>query len=200
MRLKKLNHNFEKYKDYENEQKMVLGSIVSRLNRIGDFFDVIVKLEKFVIEEVREEYSKLVEVRMNKAKIEVDEGNEAYIKNHFLPAVDALNKKMENSVQNWNYVEREFTTGKIYGFISATKNFYKELDKLNGDDEDEDLHGSSISTLIKDILDNFGRFKMYKAIISKDIVIRLEILLSMQKDIASYKKGDKPKKLTLDDL
>jgi hypothetical protein len=56
MRLKKLNYNAEKYNTYESEQRMVLSSIMSRINRIGDFFDVIVKLEKFVLEEVREEY------------------------------------------------------------------------------------------------------------------------------------------------
>jgi hypothetical protein len=200
MRLKKLSHNFEKYKDYEDEQKLVLSSIISRLNRIGDFFDVVVKLEKFVIEEVRDEYTKLIEVRNKKAEIEAAEDSVSYIQNHFLPAVEALNQKMESSIQSWNHVEREYTTGKVFGFISAMKNFYKELEAMDSalPDEDSDLHGSSMTTLIKDILDNFGKFKMYKAIMSDDVIVKLETLLSMQEDMVGEKS--ETKKLTLDDL
>lgn len=202
MRLKKLSHNFEKYKDYENEQKMVLSSIISRLNRIGDFFDVVVKMEKFMIEELRDEYAKLVEVRQNKAEIEEREGSVDYIQKHFLPAVEALNKKIENSIQSWNHVEREYTTGKVYGFISAMKNFYKELDNMDNNSEDENsLHGSSMTGLIKDILDGFGKFRMYKAIMSDDTVVRLQTLLSMQENILSFSEGNEDeKRLTLDDL
>lgn len=203
MRLRKLSQNFEKYKDYENEQKLVLSSIISRINRIGDFFDVVVKLEKFVIEEVRDEYAAFIEIRNNKSDIEEAEGTTSYIQNHFLPAVDVLNGKMEESIQSWNHVEREYTTGKVFGFISAMKNFYKELEVMDStlsDEEDGDLHGSSMSGLIKDILDNFGRFKMYKAIMTEDVIVKVETLLSMQEDMMSYKEGEAPKRLTLDDI
>lgn len=112
MRLKKLSQDFNKYKNYEDKQKLVLDSIISRVNRISDFFDVVVKLEKFIIEEVKDEYSELIDVRNNKVKIETEEDAASYIKNHFLPAVDKLNNKMELSIQSWNHVEREYTTGK----------------------------------------------------------------------------------------
>lgn len=201
MRLKKLSHNFEKYKDYEDEQKMVLSSIISRLNRIGDFFDVVVKLEKFVIEEVREEYARLVEIRNKKNEIEAAEGTAAYIQNHFIIAVEALNTKIESAIQSWNYVEKEYTTGKIFGFISAMKNFYKELEIMDFDnsEEEDNLYNSSTTTLIKDILDNFGRFKIYKAIMSDNIVTKLETLLSMQDDMLNV-NDSKPSRLTLDDI
>lgn len=205
MRLKKLSHDFEKYNSYESEQKIVLSSIISRLNRMGDFFDVVVKLEKFMIEEVRAEYTKLIEVRQKKQEIEAKEGSANYIKNYFLPAVSNLNNKIEVSIQNWNHVEKEYTTGKIYGFISAMKNFYKELsnmDKANTSlDEDANLHNLSITNIIKDIMDSFAKFRMYKAIMCDDIIIRLETLLSMQKDITDYnEKPSEVKRLTLDDL
>ncbi len=205
MRLKKLSHDFEKYNSYESEQKIVLSSIISRLNRMGDFFDVVVKLEKFMIEEVRTEYTRLIDVRQKKQEIEAQEGSAAYIKNHFLPAVSDLNNKIEISIQNWNHVEKEYTTGKIYGFISAMKNFYKELDNMDkmyiNPNENMNLHGSSITNIMKDIVDNFSRFRMYKAIMCDDIIIRLEALLSMQKDIIDYnEKPNKAKRLTLDDL
>jgi hypothetical protein len=198
MRLKKLSHDFEKYKGYENEQKLVLSSIISRLNRIGDFFDVVVKLEKFVIEEVRDEYAALIDIRNKKAEIEEAESAVAYIQNHFLPAVDVLSNKIEKSTQSWNHVEREYTTGKIFGFISAMKNFYKELEVLDKGTGNEELHGLSMTSLIKDILDNFGRFKMYKAIMTDDVVVKLETLLSMQEDMVATEKP--VKRLTLDDL
>jgi hypothetical protein len=198
MRLKKLNYNAEKYNTYESEQRMVLSSIMSRINRIGDFFDVIVKLEKFVLEEVREEYAKLIEVRDKKKEIVSKEGATRYINNYFMPVVQTLNNKIEQSIKSWNHVEREYATGKVYGFISAVKNFYKELDAF---DDEDDLNESPMTSLIKEILDNFGRFKMYKAIMSDDIVVRMETLLSMQKDILENNSaGPKEKKITLDDL
>jgi hypothetical protein len=198
MRLKKLNYNAEKYNTYESEQRMVLSSIMSRINRIGDFFDVIVKLEKFVLEEVREEYAKLIEVRDKKKEIVSKEGATRYINNYFMPVVNTLNNKIEQSIKSWNHVEREYATGKVYGFISAVKNFYKELDAF---DDEDDLNESPMTSLIKEILDNFGRFKMYKAIMSDDIVVRMETLLSMQKDILENNSGGpKEKKITLDDL
>jgi len=203
MRLKKLSQNFEQNKDYANEQKLVLSSIISRINRIGDFFDVVVKLEKFMIEEVRDEYNKLIEIRHKKLEIERSEGKAQYIEKHFLPAVEVLSKKIETSIQSWNYVEKEYTTGKVFGFVGALKNFYKELEKMDKviGNKDEDLHEFSMTTVIKDILDNFGRFKMYKAIMTDDTITKVETLLSMQEDITELKEPDsKPKSLTLDDL
>jgi len=204
MRLKKLSHDSEKYNAYEAEQKIVLSSIISRLNRIGDFFDVVIKLEKFMVEELRTEYTKLINIRQRKQTIEASEGSEAYIKNYFLPAVSELNDKIEISIQNWNRVEKEHTTGKIYGFISAMKNFYKELDNIDKTDlseEDANLHSSSMTDIIKEIMDSFSKFRMYKAIMCDDLIIRLETLLSMQKDIAEYnEKPNEVKRLTLDDL
>lgn len=205
MRLKKLSHDFEKYNSYESEQKMVLSSIISRLNRMGDFFDVIVKLEKFMIEEVRVEYTKLVEVRQKKQEIESKNGSVVYINDYFLPTVSALNSKIETSIQNWNRVEKEYTTGKIYGFISAMKNFYKELDNMDKihtpPEEDSNLHSSSITNIMKEVMDSFSKFRMYKAIMCDDLIIRLETLLSMQKDITEYnEKPNEVKRLTLDDL
>jgi len=205
MRLKKLSHDFEKYNSYESEQKMVLSSIISRLNRMGDFFDVIVKLEKFMIEEVRLEYTKFVEVRQKKQEIENKDGSAIYINDYFLPTVSALNSKIETSIQNWNRVEKEYTTGKIYGFISAMKNFYKELDNMDKvhtpPEEDLNLHSSSMTNIMKEVMDSFSKFRMYKVIMSDDLIVRLEILLSMQKDITEYnEKPNEVKRITLDDL
>jgi len=202
MRLKRLNNNFEKYNNYDSEQKIILSSIISRLNRVGDFFDVIVKLEKFMVEEIRNEYSKLIDIRSKKQEIEKKENSENYIKNYFLPAAAILNSKIETSIQNWNHVEKEYTTGKIYGFISAMKNFYKELDDMDKlENNGSGLHGLSTTSAIKDIMDNFSRFRMYKVIMSDNIIVRLEILLSMQKDITEYnEKPTETKRLTLDDL
>jgi len=198
LRLKKLTNKFELSKNYENEQKMVLSSIISRLNRVGDFFDVIIKLEKFIIEEVRDEYTELTNVRADKDKIVMNDSLFDYTNKHFLPAVDNLNNKIELSVQSWNYVEREYTTGKIYGFVSAIKNFYKELNMLEGQDDENDLHPSSTTEAIKDLINDFDRFKIYKAIMSENIINRIEILLSMQVDI--LESNSESKKLTLDDL
>jgi len=204
MRLRKLSQNFEKYKNYENEQKMVLSSIISRLNRIGDFFDVVVKLEKFMIEEVREEYTDLIEIRQKKQEIEDVEGPSDYITKYFVPAVTRLNDKIEALIQDWNRVEKEYTTGKIYGFISAMKNFYKELDEFDNSNtkEESELHGSPTTDLVKEILDSFSNFRMYKAVMSDDLVKRLETLLSMQQDIMEFneKAPEELKRLTLDDL
>lgn len=204
MRLKKLSTNFNTKKDYDSEQKLVLSSIISRINRIGDFFDVVIKMEKFVIEEVRDEFAALVDIRNRKSEIEKAEGSVDYINKHFLPAVNKLNDKMEASVQSWNHVEREYTTGKIFGFISAMKNFSKELvamdSALSDDEGEDDLHGSSTTVLIKDILDNFDKFKMYKAIMTDDVILKMQTLLSMQKDISDKEPEKKSNRVTLDDL
>lgn len=200
MRLKKLNYDFEKQKSYEEKQKNVLNSVVSRINRISDFFDVVVKLEKFMIEEVREEYIQLVQVRQKKEDLMKSEGLEKYIKEYFLPAVERLNEKIEYSVQSWNHVERDYTTGKIYGFVSAMKNFYKELDKLN---EEDDVNEFPMSELMKDVLDSFGNFKMFKAVMSEDSVSRIETLLEIQQDIVDVeeqKESNTKNKITLEDL
>ena len=89
--------------------------------------------------------------------------------------------------------------------LSAMKNFYKELDNMDkihtNPNKDVNLHSSSITNIIKDIVDSFSRFRMYKAIMCDDIIIRLETLLSMQKDIIDYnEKPNEVKRLTLDDL
>lgn len=199
MRLKKINYDFEKQKSYEDKQKNILSSVISRINRIGDFFDIVVKLEKFVIEEVRQEYIELIQIRQKKEELMENEGLEKYIKEYFLPVVNKLNTKIEQSVRSWNHVERDYTTGKIYGFVSAMKNFYKELDKLNKED---DVSEFPMSQLMKDVLDSFGNFKMFKAVMSEDSVSRIETLLEIQQDIINIEKTQKKekRKVTLDDL
>lgn len=200
MRLKKISNDFSKYKDYEAEQKNILNTIISRINRIGDFFDSIVKFEKFMIEEIKNEYRQLVIIRQQKNEIINKIGIEEYLNKHFIPTVNSLSDKIEVSVQSWNNVEKEYTTGKMYGFISAMKNFYIDLDKVDKQ-EDSELHTSSMSGIIKEILDIFGNFKMYKAIMTDDIVQKIETLLSIQQYIlnnGSAKENKKP--ITLADL
>ena len=197
MRLKKLTHDFSKYNTYKNEQKNVLNDIISKINRISDFFDAIAEFEKFIIEEIKTDYMVLIDIRQRRAEIEEREGKYSYLNNHFLPTMSTLNDKIDLAMRNWNIVEKEFTVNKMKSFIIALKNFVTELNVL---DAIEFGDKTSLTATITDIIESFDKFKVYKAIISGDIVTRATTLISMQRDIIEYNKKTEEKRKTLDDI
>lgn len=195
MRLKGLSSDNAK-QSYNDTQKKSLNTIISRINKIGEFFENVARFEQFVLDDIKDKYWELINVRQKKNQIINNEGNKEYINNYFLPAVNNLNEKIEKTIQNWNLIERHYTTGIIYGFISGIKNLHKQLGILIENEESE------IVESVQDIVNNFAEFRVYKAVMSTDVLKRIETLLSIENDVILLKNNQNlPKKrLTIDDL
>lgn len=204
MRFKNLNIE-ERSARYSEIQKENLKRISNSLNKIGEFFDVVIEFEKFVAKEIKKELNDYFNIRENKDEIIEENGNDYYINEVFLPVVKKLEEKMALAIENWNTERREYTLDKMQSFIDILKNMNSGIESLKKDDN------NNIETFqaIQDLINTFGNFVVYKSVTTTDRAKRIENLFYLKEELNNAEEkvkavnGNKEKKkskLTIDDL
>lgn len=197
MRLKSINIE-ERSSIYSSEQKDRLRVISSEVNKIGEIFDVLVDLESFVIENIEQKLNDFMNVKTNKGSIVAKIGIDKYLSDYFRPASDSLDADLNRVVDLWNekMVEinkKEYTLKNIKSVINKFKELYKFIDPIIQTSEFK-IEGFES---LKKIIEEFTNFKIYRVLISEDIVEKLQSLIDLKSKIEGKKEK---KKLTIDDL
>lgn len=202
MRFKNINIE-ERSAKYSDVQKESLQKISNSLNKIGDFFDVVVEFEKFIVKDIRKELNDYFAIRDNKDSIVNENGSQYYIDEVFLPVVEKLEERMTLAIENWNTERSDYSVDKLRNFIEVLKGMYSGIENLKGQDNIETF------SAIQDLIDTFGNFVVYKSITTEDRAKRIENLFYLREEMENVEenistsngKKEKPKKkLTIDDL
>lgn len=199
MRLKNLNINISS-KTLSKDDSKFLDSFTKKIEKICSVFDKITQLEGYIIEEIRKELTDLLAVRsMRDEMIEAGE-KEKYIHDLFIPAVNILSDKMKTAVQYWNENE-ETKTNEILEFIKILKKASKTIENSNPSEKIESMN------IIKDLIDEFGYFKITKSIFTDNVVEKVNVLIDLKDQIVQITSEDgeglekeKRHKLSIDDL
>jgi len=197
MRLKNINIE-ERSSIYSSEQKDRLKMISSEVNKIGDIFDVLVELETFVIDNIEQKLNDFINIKVNKDSITKNVGLEKYLSDYFKPSSDCLDKELKNVISQWDrmMMERnthEYKLENIRLIINKFKELYKFIDPIIQTTEFK-IEGFES---LKKIIEEFTNFKIYKVLISEDIIEKLQLLIDLKSKIDGKKEM---KKLTIDDI
>ena len=197
MRLKSINIE-ERSSIYSSEQKDRLRVISSEVNKIGEIFDVLVDLESFVIENIEQKLNDFMNVKTNKDSIVAKIGIDKYLSDYFRPASDSLDADLNRVIELWNEKmieinKKEYTLENIRSVINKFKELYKFIDPIIQTSEFK-IEGFES---LKKIIEEFTNFKIYRVLISEDIVEKLQSLIDLKSKIEGKKEK---KKLTIDDL
>ncbi len=199
MRFKKINIENRSNK-YSEQQRDSLMSISANLNKIGEFFDILIEFEQSVIKDIKKELTDFLKIRENREEIIKENGKKYYIDNFFIPIANELESALTIAIENWNTNKNDFNIEILNGFINNLKilnNSLRELKKVTG---------STIETFdaIQNLINTFGNFTVYKAVISDNRAERFEALLMLQDNIDNINESSDDntvnKKLTIDDL
>lgn len=202
MRFKRLNIE-ERSKKYSDAQKSSLNNISSNINKIGEFFDVIVELEQFVIKNIRPELIDFFKILENRDSLISEHGKDAYIDEIFIPVAEKLETSLYSAEDNWNSSRKDYNIDMIKESIEHLKAFNRALQDLLNSTE------SKVETFIaiNEIFKSFGNFVVYKSIVSDNRAEKIENLLHLKEEITDIdnvidkaKKGERKTKLTIDDL
>lgn len=197
MRLKNINIE-ERSSIYSSEQKDRLRVISSEVNKIGEIFDVLVDLESFVIENIEQKLNDFMNVKTNKDSIVAKIGIDKYLSDYFRPASDSLDADLNRVIELWNKKmieinKKEYTLENIRSVINKFKELYKFIDPIIQTSEFK-IEGFES---LKKIIEEFTNFKIYRVLISENIVEKLQSLIDLKSKIEGKKEK---KKLTIDDL
>lgn len=202
MRFKRLNIE-ERSKKYSDTQKQSLDNISTSINKIGEFFDVIVELEQFVVKNIKPELIDLFKILENRDSLVEEHGKDLYINDIFIPVVEKLESSLDSSKENWNSNRKDYNLDVIKSSVEHLKEFNKALQNLI------ESTGSRVETFvaIDDIFKSFGNFVVYKSIVSDNRAEKIENLLHLKEEISnidetikSGNEGKRKTKLTIDDL
>ena len=198
MRLKSINID-ERSSVYSIEQRERLRNISENINRIGDIFDKIVDLEMFVIDNVEKTMNDFMLVKMNKERIVSEEGEAKYI-NYFKNAAEKLTKDLDQTSKNW---DERMKSNKLNSYtvenIKAAIDNYKKLHAFISPVlvPDSELHIEGFEAL-KNIIEEFTHFRVYKVLTSTDVSEKLNILIDLKSKIDGTKATTK--KISIEDL
>lgn len=196
MRFKKINIT-ERSDRYAEEQKKMLQDITKSINEIGEFFDKIVEFEQYIIKEIKKELIDYFKVRDNRDEIINQYGKEYYIDNIFLSVVDALEEKINITIENWNDENKEYSLDVIKRFIESLKQVYSGLKIVSEENKEIKTFQS-----MKNLIDSFANFMIYKSIMLEDRVERLNTLTYFKDKLENIEeqKIEEDHQLTIDDL
>lgn len=203
MRLKSININ-ERSSTFSNEeQKNSLNDMSVVINQIGEIFDNVVQLEEFVLQNIHEELSILIGIRMNKEKIVNEKGMKVYLSDYFSPSAYKVEEKIEKALGDWNTANDRSSVNEIKGALLILKKVSETLKNVG-------VEKYKSVGLLKDLIDEFGYFQVAKVILNGNIVDRISILTKLKSEVETIfapPKKDEPKepakrrkKLTIDDL
>jgi len=183
MRLKTLNIN-DRSEAFSLKTSNIIKCITRDINKIGLMFDKFIELETFIMTNVLEELEELVDVRNKRKNIEKEESTNVYINDFFKPAAMKLSKKIDIIIEEWDLMNTEFTSikiNRICEYLQVFKKFISNLIK----------HEIPFTTIdiIKDIINDFGRFQSIRCMTSKNIVVRIEMLLISKENILKIKEN-----------
>jgi len=176
MRLKTLNLNGRSDSFSPITSKLVK-EMTGDLNKIGTLFDKFVELETFIFSNVIEEFEELVEIRSSRKDIEDEDGKQSYLNDYFIPAAKTLESKIDTMVEEWDLMNNDFDSGKISKIGETLKSFKAFLDNI--------LKNNHLNTveIMKQIINDFGRFKSIGCMASSNIVLKIEVLLQSKENI-----------------
>jgi len=203
MRFKRLNIE-ERSKKYSDAQKSSLDTISKNINKIGEFFDIIVELEQFIIKNIKPELLDFFKLIDNRDSLISEHGKDGYINELFIPTVEKLESALVSARENWDANREDYTISTIEKSVEYLKTFNRSLQELI------QSSGQKVETFmaIDDIFKSFGNFVVYKSIISDNRAEKIENLIFLKEEVADIdntvkqpKSGEKRKtKLTIDDL
>ena len=178
MRLKEFTLN-ERIKTFSDQQKDKMKIISDKIKQICDVFDIIIEFENYCVKNILLELDKLIELRNKRSEIELNKGNNFYIK-QFKEAADELNEKIINIKNKWNVLNASDNPEKSIENINKQINILKGVSNKLKKLDDNNL--ISIKILI-DIIDEFRNFKVYKAMNSDNLIDTINILIELKEEI-----------------
>ena len=192
MRLKEFTLS-ERIKTFSTQQKDKMNVVNDKVKNICDIFDTIIELENYIIKNILVELDKLISLRSKRTEIEFDKGNQYYI-SQFKDTAQSLDDKIANLMNKWNVLNtgENKSINKINQQITLLKDVATNLSAVPNAEK-----LISITTLI-DIVNEFGNFQVYKAINSKDLATKINILIELKEYIES--SVPVKKKISIDDL
>lgn len=185
MRLKSLNlNNRSQNQAYNSKQKSVVKSVSESVNELGVVFDQFMELENFVTANILEETANLIKAREKREEIEEEEGLEIYLEEYFKPAANALNDKLQETLDQWNITHEDCTVEKMRLVVENLKSVGESLKEL----ENVGLL-STTKTLqsLQSLIDEFGKFRVAKSVLTDNIANRINLTLEARDKIIKYK-------------
>lgn len=180
MRLKTLNFSGRSDSFSPITSKLVK-EMTGDLNKMGTLFDKFVELETFIFSNIIDEFEELISIRENRKNIEEENGQQSYLNDYFLPAAKTLESKIDTIIEEWNLINNDFDSNKIIKIGDMLKSFKVYLNDL--------LKGNNLNTIeiMKQIIDDFGRFKSIGCMASNNIALKIEVLLQSKENILKIK-------------
>jgi len=181
MRLKTLNFS-GRSDSFSPITGKLLKEMTGDLNKMGTLFDKFIELETFIFSNIIEEFEELIEIRSRRSEIEKNEGLDSYLNNHFLIAAKALENKINIMIEEWDLMNSNFDSDKINKVGNMLKSFRSFLDEI--------LKETCLNTveIIKQIVDDFGRFKTIGCMTGNNIAIKIEVLLRAKENVLRIKE------------
>lgn len=199
MRLKSVNIG-ERSSVYSNEQKERLKSISQNINKIGEIFDIIVDLEMYIIDNVEKHLNDFILIKTNKEKITREEGEDRYLNFYFKNAAEKLDLELKRVAVSWdersmiNKLESH-TISSIRNSIENYKRLYSFINPIVVKSSEYKIEGFEA---LKNIIEEFGNFRIYKVLTSNNVTEKLNILIDLKSKIEGTKSFTK--KITIEDL
>jgi hypothetical protein len=195
MRLKSLNMD-NRSTTHTQAQKEVLTDFSKNINNLGSIFDAMIELENFIIKNILDEVGELISIRERRLEIEGRRGASIYLDEYFTPQSKKINSMMEDLKKEWdNKASQSLKFEELVDFITNLKSLSITLSII----ENKIPNFSTVSTL-KKLIDEFGKFRVVKALFTADIVERINILLEIGGELQNYSFLEEIQELTIDDV
>lgn len=190
MRFKSMNIENRSSK-YSDTQKESLSVITESMNKVGEVFDNFIEFEQFIIKDIKKELNDYFNVRENRSVIIKENGNDYYINNVFLPVVEALEKRLQLAVENWNSTS-DINIESLNIFAESMKSIYQAL---------KNFPNLETAKAIKELCDSFANFMVYRAVNAEDRAKKMESLYYLKESLDEVEEVKPEKKrFTIDDL
>lgn len=195
MKFKKIGIKLNKYSE---KRTVALGAISEKINQISEFFEKISEFENLILNNIYDEYLNLIRTRDNRTKIEKIGGPSLYINDYFLKSVNALELIMQETIQEWDYLNEDLTVEDIKFKVNKLKEIKAFLCK--NWENDPFIMG------VCELLNAFAHFKVYELVILETSLDKIELLLSFRNEIIEVTSSEnvseaiKKQNLSIDDL
>lgn len=190
MRLKKLDFT-SSCSSYKEEQSKALNEMSDNVNRIGSLFDKFCEIEDFVLDRIKTRLIELGSIKDNRTNIEKEFSTQEYLKKFKLSS-DKLILRIDESIEEWDNLSDK----SIKNIVSSIEEL-KELSEMLTKIKESNNKFDTVESLIN-LVNEFGRFKLIKIIMTSDIGNKINLLIQYKANLII--ENEKKKVLSIDDL
>lgn len=181
------------YSEYSASLMNVFSKNIMNLEKM---FDAMASLEDFIVLNIHEEVAELIDIRSRKEEISKNESPVIYINKYFVPKVKSLSAKIEDLKKDWDSsrLENVLSFQRIIENITEIKIISKRLDS--------NVEYDSVKSILslKGLINEFGKFQVIKALLTENIIDKINILLQVAMDKNKQTLIEESENLTIDNL